>query len=342
MQRKSYLNSAIHIACWLVFVQLMFDAVGVLDSLISLLLGNRFLDEALLILPLSIFFFYWNSEYLIPKFLRRKSWWRYLILLFASLLSLVFIGAVLYLFFDAVGYLYSLDLIDFIDNLSAIELLVIGASTSYAVARINFKNDRKRQQILNEQLKAEIKLLKAQADPHFLFNSLNTIFSIAQEEEAHRTGDAMLKLSEMMRYHIREAEEQWVPLRNEIRFIENYVELQRLRLAGASPINYSVTGEVNDQLVLPLVIIPFIENAFKYGISYTAPHSIDIALVVNENTVQLKLCNRDFSSEKESFSTHVGLNNIQKRLELHYQKKFSLNIINDKKLYQTELILPLS
>ena len=117
-----------------------------------------------------------------------------------------------------------------------------------------------------EKVNAELSYLKAQINPHFLFNTLNSIYSLAIEKSDY-TATAVVKLSSMMRYVITDASHKFVPLEKEINYISNYIELQKLRIDSSIKLMYTVTGDISDKKIAPLVLISFIENAFKYGVN---------------------------------------------------------------------------
>lgn len=148
----------------------------------------------------------------------------------------------------------------------ALFLFLVGIFVSLSL-RIN---DRLKQ-TEREKLNTELSFLKAQINPHFLFNILNTIYSLAIEQ-SNKTADAVVKLSSLMRYVMREADTEFVPLMKELNYIENYVALQQLRLDDTAEIDFKIKGRPNGQQIAPLILISFIENAFKYGVNPQENH----------------------------------------------------------------------
>ena len=159
----------------------------------------------------------------------------------------------------------------------ALFLFLVGVFVSLSL-RIN---DRLRE-TERQKLNTELSFLKAQINPHFLFNTLNTIYSLAIEQSS-KTADAVVKLSSLMRYVMREADTHWVPLAKEFSYVENYVALQQLRLDDTVTVDFSITGKPNGQQIAPLILISFIENAFKYGVNPQEKSILQIQISIVDN-----------------------------------------------------------
>lgn len=177
---------------------------------------------------------------------------------------------------------------------------------------------------------AELKYLKAQIHPHFLFNSLNSVYAMCIEEEAPQSGKAVLQLSNMMRYVISDAHADLVDLEKELTYIKNYVALQELRLGDTAQIDFQVVGSHTSLKIAPLILISVIENAFKYGISPEDDSPILIRLSIQEQILTLLVVNKIHSNILPRESTGVGLQNTQQRLELNYPNKHTLLITNNQ------------
>lgn len=178
----------------------------------------------------------------------------------------------------------------------------------------------------SERKAAELNFLKAQVNPHFLFNSLNTIYSmsITKSEE---TPDAVLNLAESMRYVLNEGAGEKVELEKEIKYIKNFIALQRMRFNSNLTVEFNVDGTTAGLRICPLILIPFIENAFKYGVSSAKPSTVVISISIKEKTLEMVVENTIFKSMNDGISSFgVGISNARRRLELMYSKKFELNI----------------
>jgi LytS/YehU family sensor histidine kinase len=190
----------------------------------------------------------------------------------------------------------------------------------------------------NANLNAEVNFLKSQINPHFLFNTLNGIYSLARNK-SDQTETAVLKLSDLMRYVLYESGEKKVELAKDIQYLSNYVDLQRLRLSSKVTVHYQVKGNIEGHYIAPLLLISFIENAFKHGISYTNSSFIQVEIIVFEKTLTLFVENPII--ETNSFAGGVGLKNVMRRLELLYPGKYSLAIVNSGRLHVVNLKLNL-
>jgi two-component system LytT family sensor kinase len=200
------------------------------------------------------------------------------------------------------------------------------------------KNQNEKKILENANLNAEVNFLKSQINPHFLFNTLNGIYSLAHNKST-QTETAILKLSDLMRYVLYESGTEKVELEKDIQYLTNYIALQRLRLSSKITIHYEVRGSFEGCYIAPLLLISFIENAFKHGISYTNSSFIQIEIVLFEETLTLFIENPVI--ETNSFAGGVGLKNVTRRLELLYPGKYSLNIVNSGRLHVVNLKLNL-
>lgn len=194
-------------------------------------------------------------------------------------------------------------------------------------------------QTQQEKINAELSYLKAQINPHFLFNTLNSIYALAIKEDAEQTAKSMLTLSGMMRYVVTEASSDFVPLEKEIKYIDDYIALQRLRLDKGVKLHYSVTGQANGNKIVPIMLIPFIENAFKYGVNPDEDSNILIFIELNENSIHLIVENNKVTTAKsiEAANSGYGIENTKSRLQLLYPNKHTLLISEDDKQYTVHL-----
>jgi hypothetical protein len=186
-----------------------------------------------------------------------------------------------------------------------------------------------------EKSKAELSFLKAQINPHFLFNTLNSIYSLANSK-SDRAPSAIIKLSGLMRHVITDAQKDEVPLSQEIDYIANYIELQKLRLTDSTSVEFDVRGETDDKSLAPLIFLPFIENAFKYGSNPERDSRISIRIETGPSFVQLEVKNTIVNS-KDVQSERIGVGNSIERLELVYPGRHLLNISHTDSEYSVSL-----
>jgi hypothetical protein len=189
-----------------------------------------------------------------------------------------------------------------------------------------------------EKTDAELNFLKAQINPHFLFNTLNSIYYLAIDKSDY-TATAVVKLSGMMRYVLSEANQEFVSLDKEINYINDYIELQQLRLGHTVKLDYKVKGNLNGKKIAPLVLMPFIENAFKYGVNPEENSDIQILIEINEKSINLSVTNKKVQTTIEKqVKSGLGIENTKLRLQLLYPAAHFLRIDNN----EDEFIVSLS
>jgi sensor histidine kinase YesM len=194
---------------------------------------------------------------------------------------------------------------------------------------MSWRNARRRQLILMQQrTQAELDALKAQVNPHFLFNSLNNIYGTAILEDSPRTAESIQQLSGIVRYVMEESRLQTTDIRRELRFIDDFVELQRIRLPNQDNIDIQVTIDWDEKpaRIVPLLLNPIIENAFKYGISMQYPCFVHVQLRVQEGTLHLTTENSVLARTDLERGTGLGLANVRQRLVLAYPERHTLTV----------------
>lgn len=188
-----------------------------------------------------------------------------------------------------------------------------------------------------EQLETELSYLKAQINPHFLFNTLNSIYSLAIEKSDY-TATAVVKLSGMMRYIISESHKHFVSLEKEINYINDYIELQKFRLGGTVEINYSLQGSYTGKEIAPLILITFVENAFKYGVNPEEYSEIFTGINIEHDMLTLKVENNKVTTSAAKTETSgLGIRNTRNRLELLYPGKYKLLIQESAEKFKVHL-----
>ncbi|MBK7762058.1 MAG: histidine kinase [Bacteroidetes bacterium] len=198
------------------------------------------------------------------------------------------------------------------------------------------------EQMLIEKNQAELAYLKSQINPHFLFNTFNSIYALAIREHADKTADGMLKLSGMMRYIVTETNTDFVPLEKEINYVNDFIELQRLRLDKGIVLHYVLEGKIEDQQISPLILIPFIENAFKHGVNPDEASEISIHVNIQSNNLSLHVKNNKVHhSQVINDQMGFGIANTRSRLERIYAGKFQLDIHDSATQYEVDLKLKL-
>jgi two-component system, LytTR family, sensor histidine kinase AlgZ len=287
---------------------------------------------------------YLNYFIFLPRFLKHQKVWRYFLEFVIPFVVLITLRIHLQRYMadeytHHERYFYSTF---YIVQLSFDTLLITIFVGMLRFAVGWFELESKRKQMENDKLANELKFLKAQINPHFLFNTLNNLYYLAYSHSANTT-EVIAKLSQMMRYMIYDSNYPKVALNKEIEYMQNYISLERLRLNNEVPIDFTIEGSTENILVTPLIFITFLENAFKHGVSANTSGSwVRIRFQVTGNEIiytveNTKLKNTSPEKEKSGF----GLQNLLRRLELSYPGSYHLetNDLPDRYFVQLHLSL---
>ena len=195
-----------------------------------------------------------------------------------------------------------------------------------------------------QKSQAELDALKAQLNPHFFFNSLNNLYGTALQENAPKTVGMIEQLSSIMRYTMGEAQNSFTDIKNELDFIENYWALQEIRLPKKENIRLSkqLFFDEKPTNIAPLLLIPFIENAFKYGSSIDKDCKIDLDLSVENHQLQMVLSNTIQHDKTLEAGNGIGIENTKKRLDLIYGNRYTLKQNQEMNIYKTILTIQLT
>lgn len=214
--------------------------------------------------------------------------------------------------------------------------------TSYIVVALavfsvqqSFRSEIANKNLKNDVVKAELAFLKSQINPHFLYNSLNYVYSLAIPV-SDKIADAVLKLSDLMRYTLSESTTGFVPLIKEVEYVKNYIALFRMRFEPSFYVDFNIEGLNDNQEIASLMLIPFVENAFKHGVVNDKANPVKIDLKASKASVILEVSNKINRNQKD-LSSGVGLLNIERRLSLIYPDRYELLVSNDGNIYKTTL-----
>lgn len=293
---------------------------------------------------------YVNLYFLIPRFLQKKSYIFYvfwlIVLISASSLFVQF-----FLFYPLRNVLHVSEQFSGFDaNIHSafffVTLIYVGFSSFLkfikdwiAMQDLNYKLAK----IEKQKLQAELKTLKGQLNPHFLFNSLNNIYSLALIK-SDKVPNLILKLSDLMRHIIYESKENYISLKKEIEFVDNFIALQQIRVSENTNFSYQKTGVIPDARIVPLLFEPFIDNAFKHGLPGDDNKDfIDVRFYFEEDLLRFSIKNNYADAEHwDKKNSGIGIQNVKQRLALLYKEnEFNLNVSNDNNIYSVELNLKL-
>lgn len=284
---------------------------------------------------LYVVFFYLNYFYLIPKTLKKRGLNMYLVWMLISMLFVFVLGALAEGWFVRRGLSAKM----FIGLVPIIQVYAV--STTFRLV-LDYINQLTAQKELEKQNRfAEVNFLRSQINPHFLFNTLNNINALIRLRpvEAEK---AIGSLSDLMRYMLNTSKLEKAELGKEMAYITNYIELQKLRLSKDFNLKYEVNIKDESVLIEPLLLIGFIENTFKHGVSGAADDFIEIRIISDSKQLQLNARNKIHQSLNISdIVSGVGLDNTKKRLQLCYPGKYSIELQTDKGIYDIRLKLDL-
>ncbi len=216
-----------------------------------------------------------------------------------------------------------------------------GTGMAAFLLRRNIMIQRERDEKEKLQKELELNYLKEQVNPHFLFNSLNSIYSLSRQQSPE-TPTVVMQLSELMRYQLESAKKATVLLKEELEFIENYLLLEEKRLSNRCKIEYGIDGALLDHTIAPMLLIPFVENAVKHGAQSTnKTSSIDISARMKNSSLYFTVVNSKPDPVSESKREGMGLENVKRRLNLLYPKSHELQIEDTEKVYRVNLTIDL-
>jgi two-component system, LytTR family, sensor kinase len=223
-------------------------------------------------------------------------------------------------------------------------LAIMGISIAYFFLKEWAKSELIQTQLQANQLSTEIKFLKSQINPHFLFNTLNNLFSMAQGKGNNELADGISKLSDMMRYMLYESNAEQVSLKNEIEYLQSAITLSKLRYADEeAKIIFDYPENTDDLLVAPMLFVPFVENAFKHGVLIGQPSTINIAILNDNKQLTFTCENQNYGFIKKMENPGgIGLENVKRRLELVYPGRHQLLINNEADKYVVILKIDLA
>lgn len=306
-------------------------------------LGFRLLNELINVSFYAIIV-YFNLLYLIPNYLTKKKLLTYLVLLLMASLILTPLRVVVFYFrFGSYPQLQQ----ELLTNLNLYFLLTFiigGGSTILRIITDWFRQLRERQELETQTMQSELRFLKSQINPHFLFNTLNNLYALTLKK-SDKAPEIVIKLSEMMRYMLYECNEKQVPLRKEVNYLRNYLDLERLRQSDGIDIHFEVRGQVSEQMIAPLLFIPFLENSFKHGLNNQIMQGfVRIKMQVEAQNVKFYIENSKgvaLPRPNARPSGGIGLVNVRRRLDLLYPGRYQLRIADHPNTYAVELNLQL-
>lgn len=222
-------------------------------------------------------------------------------------------------------------------------LLLMGMNLGVKLYFKTQEDREQRERLEKQDLERQLEYLRYQVNPHFFMNTLNNIHALV-DINPERAKTTIVELSKMMRYILYEGDKKLIPVQREALFLKNYIELMRLRYSSRVSINLDMPEMMPDVMLPPLLLIIFVENAFKHGVSYAAPSFIDIKVTVTQEMLQFKCRNsrQEQKPDEKKKKGGVGLANARRRLDLLFPNRYNLEIKENDKEYDVQLEIPLS
>ncbi len=268
--------------------------------------------------------FYLNAYMLTPHFIYKKKYAEYGIMLLLIFSFTMFIHWLLFISLIHFRPFILLNSIQF--NLPAY-VLAVAVSIAYEVVRDRAKSDKLAAQKQEESLKTELSFLRSQISPHFVFNILNNMVALVRMK-SDQLEPTIMKLSSLMQYMLYEADEEKVSLKTEAEYLQSYIDLQQQRFGAKVKMDISLQVEDDWQEIEPMLLIPFVENAFKHGVGMIENPQIDIHLHTKDGRLYFSVRNKynEATPETKDKTSGIGLTNVQRRLNLLYGNKHTLII----------------
>ena len=328
------------------FLHILFWAFVYLDEIMAFFGVTLELDTSyfsiLIALFIDMIFVYFNIYWLLPNLLLKGKARMYLLITFIMVLINTFIQFYLRMTTEEIQnesweYLLTIFLGWFV-NFGHITGLAVGIK----VFKNYILNEVRLKRMETDHLKTELIYLKDQINPHFLFNSLNNIY-VLNRKDPDIASDTIILLSDLLRYQLYDCDKERVPLKSEIDYIRNFLELDKLRKDNMD-LSFNVKGDINDKMIAPFIFIPFVENAIKHSAS---TDNEMVYLKINIDTTQKDQLQFFIENSKPSLpliteTGGIGVANVKRRLELVYPKKHQLIITNEKSFYRTSLSVNLN
>ncbi len=298
---------------------------------------QTFLEE-FIYLPVKVIFTYFTLYYLLPHYLLAGKHWKF----FAWLMLSSFIAGIAqrYIAFNIDYPIYYPEALKdpFFYFPKIVKMFVgIYPVTFFAVAikllKFWYANQHDHQILTQEKLQAELKFLKTQIHPHFLFNTLNNLYALTLKK-SDLAPDTVLKLSELINYMLYECTSDEVPLSKEVKFIRNYVDIEKMRYGDKLDVDIRVSNDLLERKIAPLILLPFVENCFKHGAGEELQQSwVKLTIDVQPHVTLIKVENNKSSENGHSKKEGIGISNVKRRLDLLYPGKHELKIINGEETF---------
>ena len=286
---------------------------------------------------------YLNLQYFLPRYLLRKRYRAYFTAIILSVIGYLTVQSLFdfYLYGYVVGPMRNSNLVESLSYNFFSTLWYLGLMLALKLSMDWYGQQLTIQKITVEKLNAQVNFLRAQINPHFLFNILNNLYALTLKKSEHAP-DVVLKLSEMMEYMLYDSTGEKVPLEKEISYLNSYMELERLRFSGEAAIDLSINAELNGCEIAPLLLLPLVENAFKHGLGkQTKGGWLKVTINLEQSTLEVIIENTKSTSNVKNGKGGIGLDNLRKRLDLLYPGRYTLQLEDKTNTFWVKLVIDL-
>lgn len=286
-----------------------------------------------------IAFFYLNAVVLIPRLLYKRKYLIYIFSLVSYFTLFILVMWFIWKNFTKVDFSF--------EGHAVISLFIfvfiLACSIAYKTIRDKFIEDQLAKEKETEHLKTELSLLRSQASPHFMFNVLNNMVALARKH-SEDLEPSLIKFSSLMRYMLYETDEEKVSLESEAEYLQSYIDLQQQRLSKRAVVAVNICKGDKSYEIDPMLLIPFVENAFKHGTGFIENPRIDIELKAQNDILYFKVSNKfdPASQQVKDKASGIGLANVRRRLDLLHRGKYSLDITRENNVFTASLQINLN
>ena len=301
--------------------------------------------QLIITMPVYISTTYFTIYFIIPRYLSRRQYLKSIIYFIYTSLAAIFLELIIIIygmiivvwnkgaFWERIRPSY----VDAYSLIAGIHFVIILAS-AIKVLKLWYESQNRYKELERKKIEAELQFLKAQMHPHFLFNTLNNLYALTLKK-SDQAPDVVLKISSILDYILYQCNGERVDLEKEIKLVKDYIELEKLRCGDRCDVNFSINGSVDSMQIMPLIFLPFVENAFKHGVAKNSEKSwIKIELNIAHRNIEFQISN-SYKSEPDTTGSGIGLNNVKARLNAVYGNNYVLKIDNSDNIYSVDLTI---
>ncbi len=297
-------------------------------------------------LPFDMVATYFSLYFLLPKYLLKQKYFKFFAFFILSSIPILYCEYLIYYYFQFPLRYPDKDIVfNFFNQALILSLFVSVYSVTISALAIKllkawYDSQQEKKELVKQSLISELALLRSQVNPHFLFNTLNNIDSLVMRDP-ERASNAIIKLSEIMRYMLYDSNTELVPLDKELDYIESFIALQQLRLKNKAHTQFSVTGNPKGIMIPPMLFVSFVENAYKHGSKQKSKPGVIISVNISENTLIFEVINSysENTVHAKDETGGIGMQNVRRRLALLYKDKHGLIVKKENGEYRVVLKL---